>query len=370
MVRGMARVRVLVVDDSAVVRRQVTQMLESDPGVEVVATAPDGRLALERIAQHAPDVVLLDLEMPGMDGLATLRALRQRAPRLPVLLFSSLTERAGALTLDALALGANDYLTKPSTLSGERTSLASTQAELISRVKALHAMASGVPLPVHGEPAAPAEYRPAAPPRRRTAQRVEVVVVGTSTGGPNALVEVVAALPAHFPVPVLIVQHMPPMFTRLLAERLNGLSPLEVREAQGGELPRPGEVWIAPGGLHLAVTSAEGEARLVTHRGAPENSCRPAVDVLFRAAAEVWGAGVLAVVMTGMGQDGLKGCRRVREAGGQVVVQEPTTCVIGSMPLAVMQAGLADRVVPLAELGLEVVRRAARPRPGGAPPWS
>lgn len=355
----MARVRVLVVDDSAVVRRQVTQMLESDPGVEVVATAANGRIALERLAQHAPDVVLLDLEMPEMDGLSTLRALRQRAPRLPVLLFSSLTERAGALTLDALALGANDYLTKPSTLSGDRSSLASTQAELLSRVKALHAMASGVPLPVHGEPAP--EPRPAAPPRRRTAQRVEVVVVGTSTGGPNALVEVVGALPAHFPVPVLIVQHMPPMFTRLLAERLNGLSPLQVREAQGGELPRPGQVWIAPGGLHLAVASAEGEARLVTHRGAPENSCRPAVDVLFRSAAEVWGAGVLAVVMTGMGQDGLKGCRRVREVGGQVVVQEPATCVIGSMPLAVVQAGLADRAVPLAELGPEVARRVGRP---------
>jgi two-component system chemotaxis response regulator CheB len=169
-----------------------------------------------------------------------------------------------------------------------------------------------------------------------------------------------AALPADFPVPVVIVQHMPPVFTRLFAERLDSLSPLQVREAVAGEQLRAGQVWIAPGDYHLTLTRDGPLVKLLTHQGPMENSCRPAVDVLFRSAATVYGAGVLAVVMTGMGQDGLKGCQAVAQAGGRILVQDPDTCVVGSMPQAVLQAGLAHQVVKLKHLGLEIVRRVTR----------
>jgi two-component system, chemotaxis family, protein-glutamate methylesterase/glutaminase len=187
-----------------------------------------------------------------------------------------------------------------------------------------------------------------------------VVVIGASTGGPNMLVDVISALPADFPVPVLIAQHMPPVFTKLFADRLDSLTPLRVREAVAGEQLRTGQIWIAPGDYHLALVREGPLVKLLTHRGPMENSCRPAVDVLFRSAAQAYGAGVLAVVMTGMGQDGTKGCQAVSQAGGRILVQDPDTCVVGSMPQAVLQAGLAHQVVPLKNLGAEIVRRVTR----------
>jgi two-component system, chemotaxis family, protein-glutamate methylesterase/glutaminase len=183
------------------------------------------------------------------------------------------------------------------------------------------------------------------------------VVVGASTGGPNMLAEVIAELPADFPVPVIITQHMPPVFTKLFAARLDSLSPLSIREAIAGEQIRAGQVWVAPGDYHLALNRDGPLVKLMTHRGPLENSCRPAVDVLFRSAASAYGAGVLAVVMTGMGQDGLKGCQAVSQAGGRIMIQDPETCVVGSMPQAVLNAGLAHQVVPLKKLGSEIIRR-------------
>ncbi|GMU01900.1 chemotaxis response regulator protein-glutamate methylesterase [Corallococcus caeni] len=346
----MNPIRVLVVDDAAVVRRQVSLLLDADPGLEVVATAPNGRIALAKVEQFQPDVVLLDLEMPELDGLETLKLLRQRAPDLPVVMFSALTERAGMLTLEALALGARDYVTKPTSAGGMNVTVEAVRDELVRKLKALNvrpASATMAPFPVTRAP----QPRPLVP------ARVEAIVIGASTGGPGALVRVVSALPADLPVPVLVVQHMPPLFTRLLAERLQGVSPLCVREAVTGASVRAGSVWVAPGDFHLAVCRDATGVRLLTHQGPAENACRPAVDLLFRSAAEVYGAGVLAVVLTGMGQDGLRGCRKVSEAGGQVVVQDQASCVIGSMPGAVEQAGLADAVVPLDALALELVRR-------------
>jgi two-component system, chemotaxis family, protein-glutamate methylesterase/glutaminase len=334
-----------------VVRRQVSLLLGEDPGLHVVATAPNGRIALTKVEQFQPDVVLLDLEMPELDGLETLKVLRQRAPELPVVMFSALTERAGVLTLEALALGARDYVTKPTTAGGLNITVEAVRDELVRKLKALHVRPASAPS------AQPQPSRPL--PRPLGPARVEVIVIGASTGGPGALVRVVSALPADLTVPVLIVQHMPPLFTRLLAERLADASPLRVREAVSGELIQAGDVWIAPGDFHLAVrrdTTGVG-VRLHTHQGPPENACRPAVDHLFRSAAEVYGAGVLATVLTGMGQDGLRGCRRVNEVGGQVVVQDQASCVIGSMPGVVEQAGLADAVTPLDALATELVRR-------------
>ncbi|MBN8232331.1 chemotaxis-specific protein-glutamate methyltransferase CheB [Corallococcus macrosporus] len=346
----MNAIRVLVVDDAAVVRRQVSQLLGSAPGLEVVATAANGRIALAKVEQFQPDVVLLDLEMPELDGLETLKLLRQRAPELPVVMFSALTERAGMLTLEALALGARDYVTKPTSAGGMNVTVESVRDELVRKLRAFDVRP---PSPTM----APFPATRALQPRPRVPARVEAIVIGASTGGPGALVRVVSALPADLPVPVLIVQHMPPLFTRLLAERLQGVSPLSVREAVTGASVQPGAVWVAPGDFHLAVYRDAGGVRLLTHQGPTENACRPAVDLLFRSAAEVYGAGVLAVVLTGMGQDGLRGCRKVSEAGGQVVVQDQASCVIGSMPGAVEQAGLADAVVPLDALALELVRR-------------
>ncbi|CAM3455900.1 chemotaxis-specific protein-glutamate methyltransferase CheB [Corallococcus sp. ZKHCc1 1396] len=345
----MSAIRVLVVDDAAVVRRQVSLLLGSDPGLEVVATAANGRIALAKVEQFQPDVVLLDLEMPELDGLETLKLLRQRSPELAVVMFSALTERAGVLTLEALSLGARDYVTKPTSSGGLNVTVEAVRDELVRKLKALNVRAP----PVAGPALAPRVH----PPRPQGSARVEIIVMGASTGGPGALVRVVSALPADLSVPVLIVQHMPPLFTRLLAERLEGASKLRVREAVSGEQVRPGSVWVAPGDFHLSLTGDATGVRLLTHQAPPENACRPAVDVLFRSAVDVYGAGVLAVVLTGMGQDGLRGCRRVDEAGGQVVVQDQASCVIGGMPGAVEQAGLADGVTSLDGMAAELVRR-------------
>ncbi|MBN9684463.1 MULTISPECIES: chemotaxis-specific protein-glutamate methyltransferase CheB [unclassified Corallococcus] len=350
----MNAIRVLVVDDAAVVRRQVSLLLGAAPGLEVVATAPNGRIALAKVEQFQPDVVLLDLEMPELDGLETLKLLRQRAPELPVVMFSALTERGGLLTLEALALGARDYVTKPTSAGGMNITVEAVRDELVRKLKALNVrMPTTTPAPSP----APAPVTREPPSRPRTPARVEAIVIGASTGGPGALVRLVSALPADLPVPVFIVQHMPPLFTRLLAERLQGVTPLTVREAVTGACVQAGEVWVAPGDFHLAVCRDATGVRLLTHQGPAENACRPAVDLLFRSAAEVYGAGVLAAVLTGMGQDGLRGCRRVIEAGGQVVVQDQASCVVGSMPGSVEQAGLADAVVPLDALALELARR-------------
>jgi two-component system chemotaxis response regulator CheB len=347
----MTPIRILVADGSAVARREISQMLSSDAELEVVAIAPTGHLALEKAEQLRPEVMVLELTLPDMKGLDVLKALRRQFPRLPVLIFSALTESTGNVTMDALAHGASDYITKPTTAGGVPF-LEQARDQLITKIKELHARIQ--PEPPKAVPLRKRHELAKGPPRQ---PRIGVVVIGASTGGPNMLVEVISAIPADFPVPVLITQHMPPGFTRLFAERLDSLSPLRIREAVAGEQLRAGQVWIAPGDYHLALTREGPMVKLLTHRGPLENSCRPAVDVLFRTAATAYGAGVLAVVMTGMGQDGTKGCQAVSQAGGRIMVQDPDTCIVGSMPQAVLQAGLAHQVVSLKNLGPEIVRR-------------
>jgi two-component system chemotaxis response regulator CheB len=344
------RTRVLVVDDSAVIRRMLTEILGADPDVEVVATAASGAAAITKLAECAPDVVTLDVEMPGISGLDALVAIRQQAPRLPVIMFSSTTQRGAETTLEALARGATDYVTKPSGTGSREASIAQVRAQLVPKIKGL----------ARRTRVAPAVAAATAKPRRRDrATRVDAVVLGCSTGGPNALTELLAALPSPLPVPIAIVQHMPPVFTRILADRLSARSKLNVREARDGEPLHAGEVLVAPGDHHL-VLARDGvivHARL--DRGAPENSCRPAVDVLFRSAAATYGAGVLAVVLTGMGQDGLRGCELIRTAGGQIVVQDEATSVVWGMPGAIATAGLADQVAPIDQIADAIVRRTA-----------
>jgi two-component system chemotaxis response regulator CheB len=360
------RIRVLVVDDSVVVRKAVTEMLGSDPEIEVIGTAANGKLALERVLQHLPDVLVMDVEMPEMDGLAALRQLRRTHPELPVLMFSALTEKGAMLTLDALAAGASDYVTKPSNVGRHQVTLERVRGELVAKVRAL-GMRAPRPAPA-GPPTPPLPARAAV-----KGARVELVVIGASTGGPNAVVEVLGGLAPGLRVPVLIVQHMPPVFTRFFAERLASQHGLDAKEAEEGETIGARQVRVAPGDFHLIVRRDGAALRLGLSRGPPENSCRPAVDVLFRSAAEACGRGALGVVLTGMGQDGLRGSEHVRRAGGQVLAQDPASSVVWSMPGAVARAGLADEVLPLRDIAADILRRVGPASLRGAgdrgPPW-
>jgi two-component system chemotaxis response regulator CheB len=356
----MQRIRILVVDDSAVARRILCEALAADPSLEVVGTAPNGRIALAKLATVSPDVVLLDVDMPEMDGLETLAAIRACRAALPVIMCSALTERGAAATLEALARSASDYWAKPSAggLDGARQRI---RDELVPKIKVWGARHAG------GEEPAGAAARESLggprPGRATTEVRVDVVAIGVSTGGPNALATLLPALPPGFPVPVLIVQHMPPVFTRLFAERLAARAAIEVREGRSGEPLLGASAWLAPGNHHMVLDARGGAVRLATHQDPPVNFCRPAVDVLFHSVAAVFGRHALGVVLTGMGSDGVAGCRRIRAAGGAVLVQDQATSVVWGMPGLVARAGLADRVLPLGEIGAEILRRVGVGRP-------
>ena len=339
--------RVLVVDDSVVVRQLVARVLGAEPTTELAGVAPNGRIALEKIARLRPDVVLLDLEMPEMDGFETLAEIRRTYPTLPVIIFSHLTSAGAAATLEALAQGATAFALKP---RADGIGLAEAQVRddllpLIAGVRPL-ARASVV-----------RAVETVALPRRTT--EVSAIVVAVSTGGPNALAEIVPSLPADLSVPIFVVQHMPAVFTKMLAERLDRLSSVSVVEATDGEPAVPGRIYIAPGGRHLSLAGSmiAGNVRIHLTDDAPENSCRPAADVLFRAAAAAYGPETLAVVLTGMGSDGLRGCGAVRAAGGYVIAQTEASAIVASMPAAIAAAGLADAVVPLDQMAAELIRK-------------
>jgi two-component system chemotaxis response regulator CheB len=361
----MAKIRVLVVDDAVVFRRLVSEELSKDAALEVVGTAPNGRLALARMTQVSPDIVILDVEMPELDGLATLKELRKAYPRLPVIMFSALTERGAEATLDALALGATDYFTKPASGEGLASSLEVIREQLIPEIKALcgrkgpEAEGEG---PARGSPPASLSSRAGPLASRPSPGPVQVVAIGASTGGPNALAEVFSRLPGDFPVPIVVVQHMPPMFTRLLAERLSATFPIRVQEATSQSVLHPGHAYVAPGDHHLLIVRDGLQFRTLVNQDPPENSCRPAADVLLRSLAKACGHNTLAVILTGMGQDGLRGCEAVHEAGGQILAQDETTSVVWGMPGYVARAGLADRVLPISLIGDEILRRVRQER--------
>lgn len=340
-------IRVLVVDDSALVRRLVTTSLTLDPEIELAGTAVDGREAIELVDRLRPDAVTLDIEMPVLDGLGALEVIRRRHPRLPVIMFSTLTEKGATKTLEALSLGASDFVTKPSNTTSMAESMASVREQLIPKVKALVGAVRVVGV---GRGVVP-ERVPVPVPRLRAATtRPEVLLIGCSTGGPDALSRVLAELPASLRVPVLVVQHMPPLFTTMFAERLDRVSPLTVREAREGDVPAPGEVLVAPGGLHARVARTAGVVRVHLDEGPQENFCRPAVDALLRSAAEAYGGAAVALILTGMGQDGLAGCRLLAGQGARIVVQDEASSVVWGMPGAVATAGLAHDVLPLEDI--------------------
>ncbi|QDB78192.1 chemotaxis-specific protein-glutamate methyltransferase CheB [Georgenia wutianyii] len=354
-------VRVLVVDDSVVVRRLVTHALAADPGIDVVGTAANGRLALAKIEQLAPDLVTMDIEMPELDGIAAVRALRAAGHRMPVVMFSTLTERGAAATLEALSAGATDYVAKPTGAGSVHEALGRVAAELVPKIHALVPTRLGA---VRGRPAAAAgdTTRPSTrgPVRLRPASLratpVRLLVLGASTGGPAALAEVVGALSSPPAVPVAVVQHMPAVFTRQLADRLDRLGPATVVEATDGLALRAGHAYVAPGGRHLTVVADRTGLRARLTDTPPVNYSRPAVDVLFRSAVAALGGAVGAVVLTGMGSDGAAGSGAVADAGGHVVVQDEQSSVVWGMPGATATAGHAHAVLPLHEIAAAMER--------------
>ena len=353
------KARVLIVDDAVVVRKALTDALSRDPALEVVGTASNGRLALTKFTQLRPDIILLDIEMPEMNGLETVPEIRKLDRRVPIIMFSTRTERGAEATLEALSRGATDYVTKPSNTDIEST-FHRISDELIPKIKAFCHVPASLPVvgtrqPVLLPPKVTLQTRKAP----TAATRVHLVAIGVSTGGPEALAKVLPALPANFPVPVVIAQHMPPIFTSLLASRLSAKSSLPVRECRAGEPLLPGCVWIAPGDYHMVVNDESGVVRLRVHQGPRENFCRPSVDVLFRSVAHIYGAKTLAVILTGMGQDGFKGCEELVAEGARVIVQDEATSVVWGMPGFVARAGLAEKILPLDQIGPEILRRVA-----------
>ncbi len=355
----MKPIRVLLVDDSLVIRKLLSETLSADPAIEVVGTAGNGRIALAKIPALAPDLVILDIEMPVMNGLETLAALRKLYPQLPVIMCGNLTERGAATTLEALSLGAFDHATKPSNPGSTEVAMGAIRTDLIPKIKALRGSPVSLSAPLIG-PARTLRHRPVLP------TPIEIVAIGASTGGPNALAAVLPLLAKDFPVPIVLVQHMPPVFTRLLADRLASRSSISVGEGVSGAALVPGQAWIAPGNFHMTVSRSGLQGRLELNQNPPEHSCRPAVDVLFHSVAAAFGGHTLGVVMTGMGADGVRGSAAIRDAGGEVIVQDESSSVVWGMPGLVQASGHADAVYPLESLAVEITRRVLGSRELGA----
>ncbi len=409
-------IRVMLVDDAIVVRHVLTDSLSKDPEIEIAGTAADGVIACDKIAEMNPDVVVLDVEMPNRDGIETLAYIRQNHPNVKVIMFSTLTSRGASATIDAMLLGADDYSTKPSNTGSMAQAVDVINAELLPKIKGLYASTrttaarsasltgrtavgkfrvdkpgstnatssrtAARPLPPR--PAVPpvppvkaSTIRPASkaasastPTPARTAsskstEPVKILTIAVSTGGPNALNELLPQLPANLSVPVVIVQHIPPVFSKALATRLDVKCALRVKEGEEGDTLEPGTVWIAPGDYHMVVKRAAAGVKIALNQGPPENSCRPAADVLFRSVADAYGSSTLGLVLTGMGSDGLKGARQIVDAGGRIIAQDEASSVVWGMPGAVADAGLCDAVLPLNQIAAELMHRIGSARTAG-----
>ena len=376
---GDQPLRVLAADDSAVVRgimRKLFQMQVEDPTrglppMELCGTAQDGQECLEAVARLNPDVLVLDLEMPRLNGLDVLDRLRTQRPGLSVIMCSSHTERGAQSTLEALARGASDYVMKPSAQRDLAAALQSLSQQLLPKIAALVQRRRRT---IEDGPSAIARPASSHKAPEKEGAPIEAVVIGLSTGGPSALENMLPKLPPSFPVPILIVQHMPKLFTGALADRLNRCCALRVMEAYDGAPIVPGTIWLAPGDSHMEVaprwvgfgaddgTMTGRATRIKLHQQAPLNHCRPSVEYLFHSAARIYGAGVLALVMTGMGADGLEGARAVHKAGGTVLAQDEATSAVWGMPGRVAEAGIASAIVPLGSIAIELRQRVAADR--------
>ena len=355
-----AKIKVLIVDDSAFMRKIIGDILSADPAIEVVGRARNGKEAVTQFEQLVPDVVTLDMEMPGMNGIEVLREMMKHRPTA-VVMVSSLTKEGANVTMQALDAGALDFVTKP--LGTISLDMEKVGDELRQKVIAASraSVKNASMLPGGGRQFASSHSTVVAPPpKREFSKRLEMVVIAASTGGPMALQEVLPALPASFPLPILVVQHMPPGFTSSFAARLNEKSALTVMEAVDGMAIKKGRVLIAPGGYHLAVEKKLGEYSCQLLETPPVRSVRPAADVLFTSVAEVVDGTVIAVVLTGMGKDGLDGTTKLRSKGAYVIAESKETCVIYGMPGAIVDARLADEVLPLYQVASALERIAKK----------
>lgn len=340
---------ILIVDDTIVYRSILRGVVEALPECTVAATAANGADALDILRRGGVDVVLLDVEMPVMNGLDTLRHIRELFPTVKTIMVSAASRAAADVTIRALELGALDFIPKPET--GNPAASREFLIEALQGVLSTCVSAAPAPAP------APVSACPAAVPRPVLGGKIEIVVIGVSTGGPVALTQVIPALPGDLSVPIAIVQHMPPIFTESLARNLNRQSNLSVCEGQDAQPVRPNEVYIAPGGRHMLLRrTAEGSVTLGLNDAPPENNCRPAADVLFRSAAALYGSGALCLVMTGMGSDGREGARALRRQGAAILTQDEGSCVVYGMPRAVVEAGLSDEAIPLDRIAGRLTR--------------
>lgn len=346
-------VKVLVVDDSAFMRNALASMLSSDPEIEVIGKARDGIEAVELVEKLRPDIVTMDVEMPRMDGITALRHIMEKNP-LPVIMVSSLTVEGAKVTLDALDLGAVDFI--PKNLSDLSINIVKIKGILIDKIK--HIARKGIVKRRISPAAAPKAIEiPKSMPVRTTGERrINMVSIGTSTGGPKALQEIIPKLPKDFPTPIVIAQHMPPNFTGPFAERLNQLSQITVKEAEEGEPLKNGVAYVAPGRGHMRVKRVRGiETILTISDNKDEFIYRPSVDALMLSVAEFFPGRALGVILTGMGNDGLKGLIELKKTGGRIFAQNEDTCVVYGMPKAVVDAGIVDKVLPIEEMAGEII---------------
>ncbi|MGD8644285.1 MAG: chemotaxis response regulator protein-glutamate methylesterase [Chromatiales bacterium] len=347
-------VRVLVVDDSRFFQRRIIELLESDARLKVVDTAADGQEAVAKALELRPDVVTMDIEMPVMDGITAVRRIMRRRP-MPILMFSSLTHEGAKATLDALEAGAMDFL--PKSFEDIAKNRDEVRRLLCRRVHSLGLGAARAAQPaVAAAGSAPAPARPerrAEPPSRRAMRpsNMDVLAIGASTGGPVALQKVLTPLPGHFRWPILLVQHMPSTFTGAFAERLNQQCDISVREAADGDVVKPGLALLAPGGKQMVVESIRGVVRVRITESEPDQHYRPSVDITFGSVAQAYPGRSLGVVLTGMGADGREGARAMKNGGASIWAQDEATSVIYGMPAAVAEAGLADCILPISQIG-------------------
>ncbi len=340
--------KILIIDDSVVSRRLVTDALASTSGIETIS-APSGKIGLNKIEQQLPDLVTLDVEMPEMNGIETLKKIRQKYPKLPVIMVSRLTEQGAAATIDALFFGANDYVAKPEAKGGISQAIRSIRQQLLPKINALCKSSSintadnQVIVKQSGT-------------QGSHLKTVKIIAIGSSTGGPNALETLLTGLAGHLTVTVVIAQHTLPVFSKHIASRLSDKTGLQVKQGQHGALLNSNDIWLAPGDQHMLLNIKKQGIQLET-MCSTEQEAIPSVDRLFNSIANIYGAGVLAVVLTGMGKDGLDGCRSIRKCSGQILVQDEQSSVVWGMPGAVAKAGLADEILPLNSLAAAIINR-------------
>ena len=367
-----APIRVVFADSSVTIRRLLKLVLSADSDLQICHGASNGAEAILNFAKYSPDVVLLDVEMAVRDGIEVVEAIRRNNKLMPIIMFSSLMLDGGNTTLEAMECGATDYVLKPPAYGHLESALGQIENELLPKIKrwgrwyqeVRQRQKSDLLMTRHmeGRP-----HQLTLPPQelQHKSSLVEAVAIGASTGGPNALAELLKSIPDDLSAPVLITLHMPAHCTGSFAERLDKICPLSVREGFDGALVEPGNIWIAPGNQHMVTKRVGTNVKLQIENGPPENSCRPSVDVMFRSVSQTYRDRMLAVVLTGMGEDGRRGCEQIRSHGGRVIVQDEASSVVWGMPGAVVKAGLAQATVPLSEMASAITKIVHRGRPAG-----